>query len=467
MNAGLSKLRLAIGATIALVISTSCALAQNTNAAGQRIERIDLPTALQLVGARSLDVQLARERLAEAKAFRESSTWQFFPSITPGVAYRRHDNLIQNVQGDIIEVHKDSYAVGPVIAAQVDVGDALYKNLASRQLVKAAEHGLESQRQDSILAAALGYFDLAKAQASVNVAQEATRIAADYSAQVQRAVDAGIAFKGDALRAQVQVEKNQLTLRQAQEQSHVASARLVQTLHLESGVELTAQDAELLPLTLVATNALLGSLVAQAFATRPELAQSRSLLEAARETKRGAKFGPLIPSIGAAVFAGGLGGGNETTSHSLGESEDYAFTLGWRIGPGGLFDRGRIRAADARMKIAELSSQKLADDVTRQVTDGFTRWQSLNEQMATASRAVRAAEETLRLTQQRKEFAVGAVLENILAEQELTRARLDYLSAIAEFNKAQYGLKKAVGGLQESGQSDAAAPESVSPTKLK
>jgi signal transduction histidine kinase len=38
----------------------------------------------------------------------------------------------------------------------LDLGDAIYKNLASRQLVKAAEFGLESQRQDSILAAALG-----------------------------------------------------------------------------------------------------------------------------------------------------------------------------------------------------------------------------------------------------------------------------------------------------------------------
>jgi outer membrane protein TolC len=55
----------------------------------------------------------------------------------------------------------------------------------------------------------------------------------------------------------------------------------------------------------------------------------------------------------------------------------------------------------------------------------------------------------LRLTQQRKEFAVGAVLENILAEQELTRARLDYLNAIVEFNKAQYTLTRAAGRIIE------------------
>jgi outer membrane protein TolC len=422
------------------------------------ISVIDLPTVLQLAGARSLDIQIAREKLAEARANRESSVWQFFPSITPGVGYRRHDNLIQDVQGNIVDVHKDSYTVGPVIGGQLDIGDAVYKNLASRQLVKAAEWGLESQRQDSILAAVLGYFDLAKAQSAVSVAQEAVKISHDYAGQVQRAVDAGVAFKGDALRAQVQSERNQLTLRQTQEQQRAGAARLVQTLHMESGVELVAWDDELLPLDIVSTNASLDSLVAQAVSTRPELAQNRFLVGAAKDAKNGAKFGPLIPSLGAQIFVGGLGGGNETAHRGLGESEDYAFTLGWRFGPGGLFDRGRIRAADARLKIADLNSRKLLDDITRQVTEGFSRWQSLSDQIAAARRAVQAAEETLRLTAQRKEFAVGAVLENIQSEQELTRTRLDYLNAIAEYNKAQYALRKAIGTIPASTSATNEAP---------
>ena len=53
----------------------------------------------------------------------------------------------------------------------------------------------------------------------------------------------------------------------------------------------------------------------------------------------------------------------------------------------------------------------------------------------------------MRLTRARKQFGVGAVLEDIQAEQELTRSRLDYLNAVAEFNKAQYALAKATGGL--------------------
>ena len=56
-------------------------------------------------------------------------------------------------------------------------------------------------------------------------------------------------------------------------------------------------------------------------------------------------------------------------------------------------------------------------------------------------------EQGLHLAQERREFSVGIVLENIEAEQDLTRARLDYLKSVAAFNQAQYALRKATGKL--------------------
>jgi outer membrane protein TolC len=406
---------------------------------------IDLPTALRLAGARNLDVQIARQRLDEAKANSESALWQFFPWISPGLGYRRHDNLIQDVEGNMVEVHKDSYQVGPSLSSRLDLGDAIYKSLASRQLVKAADFALAAQSQDAILAAAEEYFELARAHGAVDVAKEAVGISSNYAAQVQEAVGAGIAFKGDLLRVQVQTERNRLTARQAQEQQRIAGARLAQTLRLDPIVELISSGSGIAPVSLVDTNATLDSLLAQALRSRPELRQSRAYVEASQKAKQGATYGPLIPFLGAEVFAGGLGGGKNGTSGTFGESEDYQFSVGWRIGPGGLFDQGRIHATEARLKIAELNEKKLMDELSRQVIEALTRVQSQADQMSIARRAIQAADETLRLTRERKQFGVGVVLEAIQAEQDLTRARLDYLNAVAEFNKAQFGLNKAIG----------------------
>src|SRR5438093_3100871 len=145
---------------------------------------IDLPTALRLAGAQNLDVQIARERLAEAKANHESAVAQFVPWLSPGAAYRRHENRIQAVDGSIFDADKQSYSVGGSLTAQMDLGDAIYKSLAAKQLVKAADHALDAQRQDAVVAAAQGYFELAFAQAAVNVAGEAVRISSDYETQI-------------------------------------------------------------------------------------------------------------------------------------------------------------------------------------------------------------------------------------------------------------------------------------------
>ncbi len=418
-----------------------------TNDTATNVYVIDLPTALQLAGAQNLDVQLARERLAEARSLHDSALLQFFPWVSAGISYRRHDGRTQSTEGDVLDVNKQSYAPGAALVGQWELGDAIYRKLAAKQLEHAADHALEAQRQDSVTLAARDYFDLTFGQAAVGVAREAVRISTNYEAQVNSAVEAGIAFKGDLLRVSVQAERNQLALRQATEQQRVAAARLAQTLHLDPAVELVARDTDLVPLTLIQTNAALNSLVERALRTRPESKQSQALVEAARENKNGTVYGPLIPSIGAQAFGGGLGGGRDGDTGNFGAQQDYFIGIGWRIGPGGIFDFPRQRAAKARLNSTRLFADKAHDEITRQVVEAFTRLQSQTEQISTAKRGLTAAEEGLRLSQQRQEFGVGIVLENILAEQDLTRTRNDYLKAIAEFNKAQYGLSKAVGVL--------------------
>jgi outer membrane protein TolC len=408
---------------------------------------LDLATALRLANARNLDIQIAQQNLALARANHEAAQAQFFPWLAPGIVYRRHDDLIQDVSGNLFDVHKQSYAPGIMLVAQVDIGDALYKSLAAKQQAEAALHNTEAQRQAGVYAAARDYFDLLFAQASVNVAREAVQISTNYQAQVAEAVQAGLAFKGDELRVSFEREHNELLLRQALQNERTASAQLAQTLHLDPALELQAVSEELVPLIEVETNSPLSSMVSQALETRPETAQARASVASARATRSGAVYGPLIPTAGAQIFVGGLGGDSSAGPSRFGNQEDYVLGLSWRIGPGGLLDFTRRRAADAQLHGAELTWEKLEDEIARQVVDAATRVQSQRDQIQSARRALRTAEEGLRLAQLRREFAVGLVLENIQAARDLTRAHFDYLQAVAEFNSAQYALKRALGHL--------------------
>ena len=420
---------------------------------------IDLATTLRLAGAKSLDIKVAEERLRAAQADATNAATQFLPWFTAAASARGHGGLTQDVLGNIVEADKHSYAAGGAITLQVDVGDALYRTLAARQTRRAAEEGLLAQRQETLVRAAQAYFDLLVAQAGVEVAASALDISRDYESQMHRAVDAGIALKGDEVRVKVQSQRNLLALQQAKEQQGLVAARLAEALRLGPGVELTARNQELAPLSLVTAVEPIEALVAEALDARPELRASSALLRAAEETEKGARYGPLVPTLIGQVAVGTIGGGRDNFPSTSGGARDYLAFVGWRIGPGGLFDFGRVHATEARRGEAQWNLEKLKDGIVRQILEARTRVVSQQEQIETAREALAAAELGLELARGRRQFEVAVVLENILAEQDETRARQDYVRAVGEYDKAQYELVRALGRLgQEPPAGAGAAP---------
>lgn len=435
----------------AAVFEAAASRAESTNSAPYPI---DLNTTLRLAGAQNLDVQIAREQLKQAEANRSSALEQFFPSVNPGIGYHRRDGVAQGVpSGLVTNAHYQSYYPGVTLTGQVTLGDAIYNALVAKQLVKANDQALEAQRADSTLAAAQAYFELARSKALVGVVAEAINVSRAYQNQLHEAVNAGIAFKGDELRVQTQTEQYEINMQQAVEQQKVASANLAQVLHLDSRIELVPQETELIPITLLDTNSSMDSLVVQAMKFRPELHQSHSLIAAAKDTQNGALYGPLIPSLGGQVFGGGFGGGPDGGPSRFAGAADYTVGLNWRIGPGGLFDKGRINTSKAQLATAQLSELKLKDAITTEVVSTLARVHSTSAQIELAKKNLETAAETLRLTRQRKQFGVGVVLEDIQAQQALNQARSDYFTAIAEFDKAQFALNRAVGNEAHSGSS--------------
>lgn len=425
-----------------LLILATASFAQ-TNAP----QTLDLATALRLAGAQNLDVKLAGERLREAQANYEQARMKYFPSVAPGVGFKRHEGRTQNVEGEIIDASKQSAQLGVSLSANLDLGEARYQSLAAKQLVNAATESIEVRKQDAAFAAADAYFDLLRAQGAMGAARDAVRISEDYAAQVGRAVSAGLAFKGDTARAEVQVQKNKLLLRQAEELRDLAAARLAHTLRLPAYTQLAATDAELVPVSLAETNAALDEMISRAIETRPELRELAARRAAAVEGARGEKDGRKIPEISASAFAGGLSGGTGGNLDDFGASSDLAIGLSWRFGPGGFFDKGSLAAAESRERSTAIAQDKSRDDIVREVVEARARARSLADQIETAKRGLAAAEKAHEFSIQRREFGIGAVMEAVQSEQELTRARLDLLSLIAEHNKAQFALRRATGNL--------------------
>ncbi len=448
-----------------LVLGLGIAYAQTQNGMAYPI---DLQTTLRLAGAQNLDIRIARSELQRSRANQLMAWEKFLPWLSSGAVFDQRDGMsIASLTGVIEKANYGFNLPGYTIQGNVPVGDAIFNALSARQLVRAAAGALDAQFQNSSLEAALSYFQTLEDKARANVERQAAIISAKYQNELHHAVAVGIAFKGDELRVQTETERYQIALQQWNQRQRDSAAKLADVLRMDSTIDLIPQDSDLTPIMLFDIETPLEPIVQQAYSARPEIRESQALIEAANAQRKGVTYGPIVPTLSTTMFFGSLNGKwdrymgpNDLNTYqdngktkpypsgqNQGATQDLLFGVNWRIGPGGLGDLGAIRAANSKLDTERLRGQKVIDEITRQVVQNYTRIRSYYRQISMARNNVKSARETLRLTEGRKDYGVGNVLEVIQAEQALERASTEYVVALAEFNKAQYELSRAVGGM--------------------
>lgn len=179
----------------------------------------------------------------------------------------------------------------------------------------------------------------------------------------------------------------------------------------------------------------------EALERRPEVRQAESELAAHQHDQTAATWGPLLPEIQLDAVAGGLG----PVPSDLKSTEDYAVTVGWRLGPGGLFDPARRRLAESRVRQAEIQVERVRQRISEEVLSSVARLRAKAEQMQLADQAARDADEALRLARERQSRQIGLPLEVLRAEEALTRARLDHYTAMIDYSQSQLRVFSAIG----------------------
>lgn len=413
------------------------------------VQPIDLPTTLRLAGANNIDLALIREALVQAEAQNDAATLSFVPSLSGGLGYAKHNGAIQDVSGNVISAYKQLHTTVGGFNSEINLGDAIFQKLAASRLQSAAEYSVDAGRNVTLFAAASSYLSLVSARANVRIAEDAARISADYENQINRAVGIGLANKSDSLRVSVQTQGYQVALRQAQESAVAASAKLANILHLNPATQFAPTDEAVPQMTLVPLETTADSLVTEAFDRRPELKASAAVIDAAGWQKTQSIYGPLIPSVGAQALYGDINGGRRGVPSSSGGNQDYALMFNWKVGPGGLFDFSRIDYAQSKLNQGKLNDAKLHDDIGRQVVQTFEGVRSAFDQTRLTKKNVELAEQSLQLSQGRKEFGIANVLEAIQAQKDLVQARAAYIRSTTAYAEGQYALAQAVGRIGE------------------
>jgi outer membrane protein TolC len=406
---------------------------------------VDLPTVMMLAGANNDEIQLARTKHTEVLAESKLAWQRFWPSLTLGAGYRRTDGNVQDIAGAVFDVSKQQYTVGPNILIDWSPGDMYYTALAAKQRALATEQLAEKARRDIVMQATGRYYDLLAAEASLAIIEDDLRLTQDYEKQIGGAVEAGTAFRADLLRVKTQVSREKLAIRQHQEKRDLAAAALAETLRLPAESELRPAKADLVPVRLLDRKLGVATLLSQATQHRPEMKAAGAVNQAAVLEKDRARVAPMIPSVQAGYGFGGLGGGFNGDVGNFDDTQNVFIGLGWKIGPGGLFDKQRQIIAGAQEEATRLQAGQIKAAIGREVVEAAAKAQSAHDQISINDEAVSAAEEMVKLAKERQASQLGVVLEYLLAREELTRARQSRVAAVASFNKAQHELKRATG----------------------
>jgi outer membrane protein TolC len=427
---------------------------------------ITLPTALQLADSRPIDVAVAAQRIQQAAAQLERANVLWLPTLTFGTDYFRHDGQVQDVQGNVFGTSKSSFmaGVGTGIgqSAVLVVTDALFEPLAARQVVRAREAGLQAARNDSFLAVAEAYFNVQQARGELAGAIDAERRAAEVARRAA-ALAEGLAPPVEGARARAELARRRQAVHLARERWRTAGAELTRLLRLDPAAAVEPLEPPHLPVTLLPLDCPVDELIAVGLTNRPELAAQQALVQATLVRLRAEKVRPLVPSVllrGAStpvtgtLAAGVFGGGLNSSMNNFGMRSDLDLQVLWELQNLGFGNRARVHERQAENQLALLELFRTQDRVAAEVVQAYNQAKEAAARRAEAEAGLRDAQElteksTQGMTQTRQ---VGGVIQLVIRPQEvvaavqaLAQAYADYYGAVADANRAQFRLYRALG----------------------
>ena len=373
------------------------------------------------------------------------------PNLVAGGNYFRHNGIDQNRRGDLFNVTRSNVFAGGGAALKVDLAEAIYQPLIARRLADAeaatAVATVNNTQQDVVSA----YFDMLQASALLDI--NADMLARDE--QILKAAKAGekeglSKSAADVNRAETEVSLRKIDRQEIHARVAAASARLVQQLLLDPNVTLVPADPAVVAIDLVPADMAIPQLVELSLRNRPELAAAASRLEAADIRARQARYAPFLPKLQADYLTGGFGGGTNNTVSNLEGRGDLNAQMYWELRGLGFGNAADLRLRDAERDRAALTGAAARAQVTAEVVEAAHLTAARRASIAEARKATEQALEMFRKLSATSFGMIGPkgqfdALEPLLAVQALTQARLQYLVAVVDYNRAQFRLLTAVG----------------------
>ncbi|MFP5269206.1 TolC family protein [Coleofasciculus sp.] len=410
----------------------------------QTTQPITLEQAIELARRNNQQLQIARFQLERAEFALQEALAAEFPSISAIAEFIRTESeqrLLDQTNQSITSTNFESRL--ELNYAAYTAGRRPAAIQAAEQQVRFQQLGLESILADLRLNVTSTYYNLQQADAEVEISQAAVNDAARSLRDAQLLEQAGLGTRFEVLQAQVELANNNQALTNAISQQRIARRQIAQLLSLDQQVGISAAD----PINVAGDWEIsLEESIILALKNRAELEQQlvqRNINEQQQRIALAANK-PQLNLFARYNIAAQLDDSDGPT-----DGLTLGAQLQWNFFDGGAA-KARARQAETDVAIAESEFANERDQIRFQVEQAFFELTASQENIQTASFALEQAQESLRLARLRFGAGVGTQTDVINQQTALTRARVNLLTAILDYNRALAELQRAISNLPNS-----------------
>jgi outer membrane protein len=405
---------------------------------------IPLPQAVSLAQENALGAVQARGQVRTAESSVRAARAALFPSInlTMGQVNQSGDRF--DSQGRLVPFLAPqpwSYSTGIQSSLNLfDGGRRLNEIKRTRSDVGAAAANEVNERFNIALQVKTQYYGILAARESEAAARAQLQQAQEQlKASIARTA-AGVATLSDSLRSVVAVGNAQLALITARNNLRVAGAALTRLVGSETPVTALPADTADLALTPIDSATLAGLLD-----EGPAVKEAEAQLTSARTSVRTART-PYLPTIDLTYSRSGngfdkfYGIGDKSLAYTNNFSIRLAYPLWNNYQREDALNRARVQAdvAEATVRDTRLAAQQT-------FVQQLGALRTAQQRIALQQVSVQAAQEDLRVQQQRYALGASTLLDVLTSQSTLDAARSALIQARQDFRVARAQLEALVG----------------------
>jgi len=428
-------------------------------ALAQEPSLLTLEESIKIALDRNLKLQFASAGVAGSEFRQKSALTQFFPTWTGQYGYTRNDSLTTIVSGQSIritdpgpppttvtrtfpsETSRDTYAFSTNISQPLYAGGSISANYRSEILgVDLSKSNVETVKRDLVLQVRTGYYNIITAQKVLEVAEQAVK---QFEAQLEVAkafFEVGIVAKNDVLQAEVRLANAKQNQVRADNTLALTKSSFNNLLRRNINAPLNVVDI----LDYKPSGYTLENSFEEALRQRPEIKSANLNVDQALEAVKIARSG-YFPTISLAgnynktSDEGHLNPDNRWTERwSVQALASIAFSDWWRLG---------YKVGESKVKVAQAQDTKnqVIDNVILEVKQNYINMAQSEKNIGVAQKSIEQAEENVRLNEERYKYQVATATDVLDAVTLLAQARLNYYTALSDYNIAKASLERAMG----------------------